>query len=85
MGRNGYLYWIAIYVTVFSLIKVILFISGLLNIPVISSLSSIFLDDTRSTNLSNSVNKLVNNYYGFLNEDLIFEVMNFVYKDMGLK
>ena len=85
MGSNGYLYWIAIYVTIYSLIKIGVFSSGLLNIPIISSLSSAFLNDTRTTRLNNSVDKLVNNYYGFLNEDLILEIMNYIYKVMGLK
>ena len=85
LGSNGYLYWIAIYVTIYSLFKIGIFSSGLLNIPIISSLSSVFLDDTRSTRLNNSVDKLVNNYYGFLNEDLILEIMNYIYKVMGLK
>ena len=85
MGSNGYLFWIAIYVTLFSLIKIGIFSSGILNIPIISSLSSAFLEDTRSTRLNNSVDKLVNNYYGFLNEDLILETMDYIYKVMGLK
>lgn len=85
IGKNGYLFWIAIYVTIYSLLKITLFGSGLLKIPFISSLSSVFLNDTRTTNLNNSVDKLVNNYYGFLNEDLILEIMNYIYKVMGLK
>ena len=80
MGRNGYLYWIAIYVTVFSLIKILLFVAGLINVRGVSALSNLFLDETRTTNMGNSVSKLVTNYYGFLNEDLIVEIMNYIYK-----